>query len=50
MLDVLNHKCNTLITTATDGSIFQKIFKTIAKEKDVKRYYFHILRYTQVLQ
>ena len=22
MLDVLNHKCNTLITTATDGGIF----------------------------
>ena len=46
MLDVLNHKRNTLITTAADGSIFTKIFMTITREKNVRRYYFHILRYT----
>ena len=33
MLDVLNHEPNTLITTATDGSIFLKTFKTITQEK-----------------
>ena len=29
MLDVLNHKLNTLITTAADGSVFLKIFMNI---------------------
>ena len=30
-LDLFDHKCNPLITTVIDGSIFLKIFKTFTQ-------------------
>ena len=42
MLDLLYHKRNPSITTVVDGSIFEKIFKTITGGKNFRRYYFYL--------
>ena len=46
MLDLLHHKCNSLLTTVVDGSIFKKICKTIHKRKMLEE----DITFTQVLQ
>ena len=41
ILELLSHKCNPLITTVVDGSVFKKNIKNLTWKKNVrKRYYF----------
>ena len=40
MVELLYHKRNRLIMTVVDGNILQKMFKTITREKNVRRSYF----------
>ena len=42
MLGLVYRKCNPLIVTVVDGSIFKKIFKACQDFKNVtRRYYFY---------